>query len=112
MEFDVGGSFFLGWVLAARLGAFEIADSRMCESGGGWPGCAATIYLRSHDFHWYPRNVEYSPLLAGLGFAKVVARPLGGRCQLLHLIVSVVAIGLMLAFIFLVIFFAVQFRGD
>ena len=51
-------------------------------------------------------------VLAGLGFAKVVARPLGGRCQLLHLIVSVVAIVLMLAFIFLVIFFAVQFRGD
>jgi hypothetical protein len=51
-------------------------------------------------------------VLAGLGFAKVVARPLGGRCKLLHLIVSVVAIVLMLAFIFLVIFFAVQFRGD
>ena len=44
-------------------------------------------------------------VLAGLGFAIVLSRPLGGLWQRIHLFASLVAIALMLAFVFLFIYF-------
>lgn len=53
-------------------------------------------------------------VMAGLGFAMVLARPTGGLWQRLHLITSFVAIALMLAFVlvFIYFFFAILSGGD
>ena len=53
-------------------------------------------------------------VLAGLAFAVALSRPIGGLWQRLHSFASVVAIALMLGFVFLFIYvlFAIVLGGD